>query len=79
MEEKTFTAHGLEFVITTDYAALEAEPDGRALFWSREVALMNAAAYGKLPQDLSVALHAIKRILGGEVTEIRIDSTPNEG
>lgn len=71
--EQTFQAHGLEFVITTDGQRSSGEPDGRAVFSRREVQMLKLTAGGKIPKDLSVALHLVKSTLGGEIESCTLD------
>lgn len=73
-EEKTFIAHGREFVVTTDAEKAQGPTDGRAVFSTGEIArLKKAAGSGKIPKALSLALHDVKSILGGGVSDIVID------
>lgn len=72
--ERTFTSHGLEFVVTTDKESVDRDSDGRAVFTVKETELLKrACGGGKLPESLSRSLHSIKSILGGEVVECTID------
>lgn len=71
-----FRAHDLDFIITTDPIASTRPGDGiRAIFSRGEVRILDGISQGgRLPKDLSVALHAVKRILGGEITDCSLDS-----
>lgn len=77
IEELTFQVHGLTFYVTNDTESVTRPADGRAVFTVSETRLLQRAVPGKkLPPELSKAIHAVKRILGGEVVHCVIDSTP---
>lgn len=69
-----FVAHRLVFEVTTNTERAAGPGYGDAVFSRGELkALKSAARGGKIPKELSQGLHAIKRILGGEVTKCVID------
>lgn len=68
--DQTFEAHGLEFIVTRDEdRAEQSYTEGKAIFTRDEVSALRKLAdkTGKIPKELSIALHSVKRILGGLV------------
>lgn len=74
-KEKTYSAHGLEFTITSDKKLAHGPGQGKAYFTKLEAEILKqAAGGGKLPRSLSVALHDVKSILGCEIVDCTIDA-----